>query len=117
MSETAPSDDHGRPSLPDGVLDAPVSSRLVYLYVREVGAATVDQLATDLGLSKPPIYDARDRLLDRDLLTVVSDPEDGRRDVFRARSAGDRPPTQLDSSDTPRDERDPRNRRREPSKH
>jgi hypothetical protein len=116
LASTAHSNDHGRPSLPDALQDELVSVRLVYLHLRAVGSATVEWLVADLDLTRPPIYDARDTLQDHDLLTVVSDPEDGRRHRY-ALNADDPPPTQLDSTETQIDERDPRNYGREPPKH
>jgi DNA-binding MarR family transcriptional regulator len=92
-----------------------VSVRLVYLHLRAVGSATVEQLVADLGLTPPPIYDARDTLQNHDLLTVVSDPEDGRRHRYALNGAAGGE-AQLDANATLTDENPAETVGREPSR-
>jgi DNA-binding MarR family transcriptional regulator len=73
--------------LPAALRDEPLSTRLVYLYLCEVEAATAAELATDLALSLPTVYQARDALREAGLLVVASDPRDGRRDRYALRGA------------------------------
>lgn len=73
--------------LPRDLREEPLSVRLVYLYLLEVESATAAELAADLALSFPTVYQARDTLREHDLLVAASDPDDGRRDRYTLRES------------------------------
>lgn len=80
------SDINTRPTrLPRCLREEPLSVRLVYLYLLEAESATTAELAADLALSNPTVYQARDALQEHDLLAAAPDPEDGRRRRYRLR--------------------------------
>jgi DNA-binding MarR family transcriptional regulator len=71
--------------LPRCLRDEPLSVRLIYLYLLEAESATAAELAADLALSMPTVYQARDTLQAHSLLATVPDPDDGRRRRHRLR--------------------------------